>query len=102
MGDFVVGAHGKLASYPPQKAGSRYRRTGTLGRSWSHKVIPQPDKIVGIVGSQGQIAPYNVLVQGAQQTALMKARGWKTPKDVIEKEWPKFRANIRKAVKGAV
>lgn len=99
MGDFVTEAHDQLSTYPPARAESTYRRTGMLGRSWSHRVLTKPDRIEGVVGSQGQIAPYNVRVQGAQQTALMKARGWKTPKDVLNKLMPKWKNRVRAKIK---
>lgn len=101
MGDFATESHDELATYPPQKAETRYRRTGTLGRSWSHRVLLKSDKIETVVGSQGQIAPYNVYVQGAQQRKGMRGIGWKTPKEVLERLWPKIRKQIRAKLKGA-
>lgn len=101
MGDFVTEAQDELATYPPQRAGARRKRTGTLGRSWSHRVIVKSDQIVGVVGSQGQIAPYNVYVQGLQQRKGMKAIGWKTPKEVLKRKVPKMKARVRAVIKGA-
>ena len=54
-----------------------YKRTGTLGRSWQQRVARETDSIVGVVGSQGQIAPYNIYVQGPQQSRMMELIGWK-------------------------
>ena len=101
MGDFVTGCHVELATYPPQKAGVRYDRKGTLGRSWQHRVESKANAIVGTVASQGQIAPYNVYVQGPRQVKWAKAYGWKQPKDVLEKRWPKAVKAVRAAVKAA-
>jgi len=64
-------------------------------------VLAKPDRIEGIVGSAGQIAPYNVDVQGAKQTARMRAIGWKTAKDVLKKRWPKFKKEVKAVLKGA-
>lgn len=98
MGGFVVTCQGDLQVYPPQRATTKYRRTGTLGRSWSHSVKQKPDAIEGIVGSQGQIAPYNVNVQGQRQKASAKAAGWKTAKQVLERRWPPFVKEVTSAV----
>lgn len=68
-----------MAEYPPQRAGSRYRRTGGLKRSW-HSVTPivrTADSISTVIASQGQIAPYNRKVQGADQDPLFAAGGWR-------------------------
>lgn len=67
-----------IATYPPQtltKTG--YVRTGTLKRSWSHTVSQRPAAIVGIVGSNPNIAPYNRPVQGAPQAKLFQTAGWR-------------------------
>ncbi len=67
-----------IATYPPQtltKTG--YVRTGTLKRSWSHTVSRRPNAIVGVVGSNAAIAPYNRPVQGSPQAQIMQAAGWR-------------------------
>lgn len=101
MGDFVTEAQDELATYPPQRAGVDYRRTGTLGRSWQHRVEARGGAIVGTVASQGQIAPYNVYVQGPKQVRWAKSYGWKQPKDVVKKKWPKMQRAVRAAIKAA-
>lgn len=101
MGDFVTQAHDDLATYPPARAESAYRRTGTLGRSWQHRVIVKGDRIEGVAASQGQIAPYNVSVQGPRQKPIFKARGWKTPKDVLGRRLPAWKKRVRDAIKEA-
>lgn len=90
MDDFVVKQQEELQVYPPQMGDVDYVRTGTLARSWQHRVQRRPDAIVGEVASQGQIAPYNIFVQGPRQVAWARARGWKTPKQVMDKAWPRF------------
>lgn len=101
MGDFVTESHDELATYPRQRAGVEYRRTGSLGRSWQHRVEARRGAIIGTVASQGQIAPYNVYVQGPKQVSWAKSYGWKQPKDVVKKRWPKMQGAVRAAVKAA-
>jgi len=101
MGDFVTEAHDDLATYPRQRAGVEYRRTGSLGRSWQHRVEARGGAIVGTVASQGQIAPYNVYVQGPKPVSWARPYGWKNVKDVVKKRWPKIQRAVRAAVKAA-
>ena len=74
-----------------------YKRTGTLGRSWQQRVARETDSIVGVVGSQGQIAPYNVYVQGPQQSRMMELIGWKKIEDIYKPHWQKAVAEAKAA-----
>lgn len=68
-----------IARYPPQRlTRSGYRRTGTLKRSWSGKTTVSRSRIVGTVGSNANIAPYNKYVQGPPRTQVrrFKRAGW--------------------------
>lgn len=76
----AVAADGQrwIATYPPQTlTATGYVRTNTLKRSWSHTVQRRPDAIVGIVGSNPNIAPYNRVVQGSPQAKIMQTAGWR-------------------------
>lgn len=76
----TVAANGQrwIATYPPQTlTQSGYVRTGSLKRSWSHTVATRPGAIVGIVGSNPNIAPYNRPVQGSPQAKIMQTAGWR-------------------------
>ncbi len=84
-------AQGKrfIAKYPPQRlTATGYRRTGTLKRSWSAKTDVSPSRIVGLVGSNGNIAPYNITVQGSkkakQQRELFGDAGWQGIDELVE------------------
>lgn len=67
-----------IAKYPPQRLRkSGYKRTGTLKRSWSFKVRNEVRRIVGTVGSNSNIAPYNRFVQGRRQRRLFRGAGWR-------------------------
>lgn len=67
-----------IARYPPQRLKkSGYVRTGTLKRSWSFRVRNERRRIIGTVGSNSNIAPYNRFVQGKRQRRLFRGAGWK-------------------------
>lgn len=75
----------RMAEYPPQvltKTG--YRRTNTLKRSWNTR-ISLGRNIVGALGSNRNVAPYNVFVQGprrgtkgSRQVRMFANAGWKS------------------------
>ena len=74
--------HVKIAKYPGPRAGSGYRRTGTLGRQWTTKVEQG-----GKVGKVGNTTPYAQWVQSAErQTWFHEETGWKTDEDIAESE----------------
>lgn len=93
-----------MAEYPPQPANSRYRRTGTLKRSWHAPAVQNTgERLVGEIASSGGIAPYNRRVQGADQDPLFAARGWRDV-DMLAKrtqrEFPKrAQAALNRATK---
>ena len=63
-------------TYPPQRAGSKYKRTNTLRRSWSRRIYRDGSGIVGEVGSSGNTAPYNRYVQDQTQQASIHRGRW--------------------------
>lgn len=75
-----------IRRYPQQRAGSTYRRTGTLNRSWSRRVEGTGLSIRGFVGSNGNIAPYNRYVQSRREQAAVHRGRWQTVEDVAEHE----------------
>lgn len=66
-----------IKTYPSPPAGSRYVRTGTLGRSWAQQV----QRMQAIIGNVTAYAPY---VQGATEQAWMHKGRWKTTADVAK------------------
>lgn len=77
----VAHLHNKMAIYPPQRAGSQYRRTGTLGRRWTPLVENGGKR--GVVGNNTLYAPQ---VQGeATQSRAHRGR-WQTDKQVALRE----------------
>lgn len=75
----------RFMSVYPAKTSRRYRRTGTLRRSWSFDVKSGQRRIEGRVGSNAGIAPYNEDVQGVNQDALFAAIGWRNVNDLERK-----------------
>ena len=80
-----------MSEYPPSPAGSTYRRTGTLRRSWSFEVKSGGGRIEGSVGSNSNVAPYNMTVQGDEQGSVFINIGWRDTKTlgkIMEKDFP--------------
>lgn len=63
-------------TYPPQRTGSTYKRTNTLRRSWSRRIRQEGSELVGEVGSNSNIAPYNRYVQDQTQQATIHRGRW--------------------------
>ena len=75
-----------LQTYPPQRTGSSYVRTGTLRRSWSRDIDGQGLAMRGIVGSNENMAPYNRLVQSeADQATVHRGRWTNTVQNVLSR-----------------
>lgn len=75
---------GEMANYPALQSNS-YRRTGTLGRSWtsSAKVESDGETVEGRIGTNVEYAP---LVQSSRlQTAVHRRHGWMTDARAIAK-----------------
>jgi len=90
-----------ITDYPPQSASSRYRRTGTLKRSWTSNMKSGGSKIEGTIGSSGNIAPYNEDVQGEDQEAIFKRIGWRTVDDLASKVQGEYPDRVQDAVNSA-
>lgn len=76
----------ELQTYPTQRTGSSYVRTGTLRRSWSRELQGDGLALRGIVGSNANMAPYNRVVQDAdQQAEIHRGRWTNTVQNVVER-----------------
>lgn len=73
-----------LSTYPPQRSGSTYVRTGTLRRSWSRTPVTGSGLALRAeVGSNANIAPYNRDVQDeAKQAGVHRGRWTNTVQGV--------------------
>ena len=88
-----------MAEYPPARADSTYRRTGTLKRSWHAPAVRvDGNTIAGEIASQGQIAPYNVKVQGQDQDPFFASRGWRDVEILARRVQKQFPPRVQKAI----
>lgn len=89
MEDATTYTLAKIRRYPPQRPGSNYVRTNVLNKSWSRRIQGSGATIVGIVGSNGNIAPYNRSVQDRTRQAAIHHDRWQTIQDVAEDSQPR-------------
>lgn len=99
MREAVLMLEADMKMYPPQRGGGRYRRTGTLGRRWTHRIRFESGGVTGVVGNNTSYAP---LVQSsAFQTAVHRGR-WQTDRSVLQRRRKeivdRFRAAIGRAL----
>ena len=86
MTDATVYLLNQMRTYPPQRAGSAYKRTNMLKGSWSRRIEGSGADLTGIVSSNGDAAPYNRLVQDREQQARVHRGRWtNTAQDVAER-----------------
>lgn len=91
-----------IARYPAQRlTKSNYRRTGTLKRSWSSKVTVNSRRMVGIVGSNSNVAPYNRFVQGtpSEVVKIFPQAGWKGVDDLAKMLENEFNKRVDPIIK---
>jgi len=79
-------------------ASKGYRRTGTLRRSWFQTLSRRGSSFVVVVASSGNVAPYNIYVQGEKETQskLMRSRGWISVPESAEEELKKTEVALQK------
>lgn len=97
MTKIVANGQRFIARYPTQRlTKSSYRRTGTLKRSWSSNVNVSSRRIVGVVGSNSNIAPYNKFVQGPPKDVvkIFPQAGWKGVDDLERKLENEFNKSV--------
>ena len=103
MDDATVYVLRQMQTYPPQRTGSAYKRTGTLGRSWSRRIDGSGADITGIVGSNANIAPYNRVVQDRTRQARVHRGRWANTAQTVSERSVRpindmFAARIRAAL----
>ena len=76
MDDSTILLLREMQTYPPQRPGSTYKRTGTLRRSWLRRVSNAGVGVTGEVVSSGNMAPYNRLVQDQTRQARVHRGRW--------------------------
>ena len=103
MTDATVYLLNQMRTYPPQRAGSAYKRTNMLKGSWSRRIEGSGADLTGVVSSNGDAAPYNRLVQDREQQARVHRGRWtNTAQDVAERSIgavnSMFEARLRAAI----
>ena len=78
LGGFIKNLQRVAQTYPPQR-NPGHSRTGTLRRSWSSGTMRSTGRIVGEVGSNSGMAPYNRKVQGENAERAFWAEGYGWP-----------------------
>lgn len=67
----------ELKTYPDRRSGSSYVRTRTLARSWNRQLGGSGLSQWALVGSNGNMAPYNRRVQDETRQARMHRQTWR-------------------------
>lgn len=80
MGRVATLVVSRMKPYPPEPPGSTYRRTQTLGRRWTHRVMQSLFSVSAIIGNN---TPYGPLVQGAETQAEIHKGRWQTDEQVL-------------------
>lgn len=76
------------------------KRTMTLARSWNALYQRDASRAIMTVGSNANMAPYNIWVQSEEyQSLYMAASGW--PTDAMMRDWlrPRFEARLEQMFK---
>lgn len=91
-----------MKTYPAQRPGSEYVRTGKLRDSWSKtRISGSGIDISGGVGSDPQVAPYNVQVQHPEFQAAIHVGRWQTTETVIRRDLPRIQENFDRRMREA-
>lgn len=98
---FAVAVIDRQTRYPPQRAGARYRRTGTYGSRWTMK--GPMVKGMGLVIQAGSNLEYAPKVGGMKtgkyrQAPHMAKAGWTSVEEVGEDEWKRIKPAVIKAL----
>lgn len=85
----------RLQTYPPERPGQAYERTGNLGRGWTSSIGPLGATLTNRV-------PYGPWVQGDQSQARVHRGRWLTTQQVADKEQPAIEAEFLQAIDKAL
>lgn len=91
-----------MADYPPQRQGSSYRRTGTLGRKWTSARPVITSSRDGITGRVGNNTPYGPFVQSAMFQARVHRGRWQTDERVLREALPAITRDFQGAIDRAL
>ena len=85
-----------MRKYPPPPPDSTYRRTGTLGKSWTKKVTGDKSGWLAVVGTFLNYAPY---VQDEARQAKVHQGRWQTIQSVASEKRDEIFKFVRKAIR---
>ena len=91
----VLRIQADMQKYPPQRAGARYRRTGTLGRRWTTRVDASANRVEGTVGNNTAYGPF---VQSQRFQARVHRGIWQTDAQVVERNIDAIVSDFRAAI----
>jgi len=100
-------AQGRLATYPAQAMGTRYRRTGLLGQMWAgatHRVrrVSLPGGRMYVEGSVRNARPGVAYVQDEGSQAEVHVGRWQTAQQVMAELQPEADQLLERAGERAV
>lgn len=95
----VLRIQADMQKYPPQRAGARYRRTGTLGRRWTTNVVSAARRVEGSVGNNTVYGPF---VQSSQFQARVHRGLWQTDAQVMERNIDVIVSEFSAAIRSAL
>ena len=85
----------EMRRYPPPPPNSSYRRTGTLGKSWTQKVTGGRDGWLAAVGTLLKYAPY---VQDETRQAECHQGRWQTVQSVAKDKQAEIFNFVKRAI----
>lgn len=89
-----------MQDYPAAPRGSRYIRTGTLGRRWTTRITRSSNGITGTVGNN---TAYGPLVQSERfQTRTHKRTGWTTDERAVKDNEKAIVDDFQRAIQAAL
>ena len=99
MNRAVLRIQADMQKYPPKPRTSTYRRTGTLGRSWTSDVTNMAEGVRGRVGNRVKYAPF---VQSSMFQRPVHRRRWQTDRIVLNRQRGAIQADFARAVNQAL
>jgi hypothetical protein len=88
-----------MKKYPPQRAGTSYRRTGTLGRRWTSAITQSANELEGKIGNATSYGPF---VQSQMFQAATHRGIWQTDQEIATRETPFIVADFDQAIQEAL
>jgi hypothetical protein len=95
--DILIMLTGKAARYPAVPPGSRYIRTGLLGRGWTTVQPAITASLTVVKGRVGNATPYGPYVQSSASQAEIHRGRWETIEQIIAKNSAAIQKEIDEA-----